>query len=143
MPGGRVVAAAEGVGVAGGELTGASEEVVDDLKLVICVGGEQFAGLADEVAEDLLVAGGGGCGGLDHKAAPVAGVGPAADVAGPFEAVQHGGDAAGGEAEQLSQGSSASPRRGSTRSVSAAGWARRSVRRFPPCGPGWTAAILC
>ena len=53
----------------------------------------------DEVAEDFGVAGGGGLGGLDDLAAAVAGVGAAADIAGPLEAIEDGGDAAGGEAE--------------------------------------------
>src|SRR5215469_12525949 len=94
---------AERVGVGGGELAGAGEEVVDDLELVVGVGGQQVAGLADEAAEDFGVAGGGGLRGLHEQAAAVAGGGAAADVAGPFEAVQDGGDAAGGEAELAGQ----------------------------------------
>src|SRR5262249_22316903 len=45
LPGARAFAAAEGVGVGGGELPGAGEEVVDDGELIVGVGGQQFAGL--------------------------------------------------------------------------------------------------
>ena len=92
-----------GKGVGGGELPGAVEEVANDLELVVGVGRQQVAGAADEVTEDFLVTGGGGAGGLHDLAAPVARVGPAADVAGSLEAVQDGGDAAGGEAELAGQ----------------------------------------
>jgi hypothetical protein len=43
---------AERVGVGGGELADAGEEVVEDQELVVGVGGQQVAGLADEAAED-------------------------------------------------------------------------------------------
>ena len=56
--------AGEGVGVAGGELPGAVEEVANDLELVVGVGRQQVAGGADEVAEDLGVAAAVGLGGL-------------------------------------------------------------------------------
>jgi hypothetical protein len=58
----------------------------------------------DEVAENLLVPGGGGLGGVHDLAAAVTGVGLAADVASPLEAIEDRGDAAGGEAEQAGQG---------------------------------------
>jgi hypothetical protein len=96
--------AGEGVGVGGGELPGAVDEVVDDQELVVGIGSQEVAGGADKVAEDFLVPGGGGFSGLHDLAPPVAGIGLAADVAGPFEAVEDGGDASGGEAEQAGQG---------------------------------------
>src|SRR5215470_4100960 len=95
--------AAEGIGVAGGELPGAVQEVLDDQELLVGVDSEHGAGLADEVAEHFLVARGGGLGGLHDLAAAVAGVGAAADVAGPLEAVEDGGDSAGGKSELAGQ----------------------------------------
>ena len=68
--------AGEGVGVGGGELPGAVEEVADDLELVVGVGRQQVAGAADEVTEDFLVAGGSGLGDLYGLAAAVARVWP-------------------------------------------------------------------
>jgi hypothetical protein len=94
------VVATEGVCVVGGELPGPVEEVVDDLELVVAVGRQQLAGAVDEVAEDLLIPGGGGLGGVHDLAAAVTGVGLAADVASPLEAIEDRGDAAGSEAEQ-------------------------------------------
>src|SRR5262249_59952986 len=88
--------AAQGVGVGGGELPGAVEEVLDDPELVVGVGRQEIAGAADEAAEDLLVPCGGGLGGLHDLAAAVARVGPAADVAGSLKTVEDRGDAAGG-----------------------------------------------
>ena len=96
--------AAEGVGVGGGELPDAVEEVADYQELVVGVVSEQVPGAADEVAEDFLVPGGGGLGGLHQLAAAVAGIGPPADVPGLLQAVQDGGHPAGGEAEQPGQG---------------------------------------
>jgi hypothetical protein len=46
---------------------------VDDLELVVGVGRYQLAGAVDEVAENLLVPGGGGLGGVHDLAAAVAG----------------------------------------------------------------------
>ena len=71
--------AAEAVGVGGGELPCAVEEVADHGELVIGEGGQKVAGLPDEVAEDLPVPAGGGLGDLHHLAAAVGGVGLAAD----------------------------------------------------------------
>src|SRR5215470_17297428 len=100
---GCAVVAAEGVGVSGGELPGAVEEVVDHQELLVGIAGKEFIGFADEVAEYFLVTVGRGLGGLHHLAAAVAGGGPAADVACPLQAVEDRGDAAGGEAEQAGE----------------------------------------
>jgi hypothetical protein len=54
----------------------------------------------DEVAEDLLIPGSGGFGGVYDLAAAVTGVGLAADIASPLEAIEDRGDAASSEAEQ-------------------------------------------
>ena len=55
---------AEGIGVSRGDLADAVEEVADHHELVVGVVREDVAGDADEVAEDFLVPGGGGLGGL-------------------------------------------------------------------------------
>jgi hypothetical protein len=94
----------ECIGVGGGELADAVQEVADHQELVVGVLSEEVAGAADEVAEDFLVPGGGGLGGLHQLAAAVAGIGPPADVPGLLQAVQDGGHPAGGEAEQPGQG---------------------------------------
>ena len=96
--------AGEGIGVGGGELPDAVEEVADHQELVVGIAGEEVPGGADEVSEDFLVPGGRDLGGLHHLAAAVAGIGPAADVPGLLQAVQDGSDTAGGEAEQAGQG---------------------------------------
>ena len=62
----RFIAAAKRLGVGGGELADAGEEVVEEKELVVGVGGQQVAGPADEAAEDFGVAGGGGLGDLDR-----------------------------------------------------------------------------
>src|SRR5215472_10137261 len=87
-----VAVAAKFVGVGGGELAGAVEEVADHSELVVGVGGQQVAGLPDKAAEDFPVPGSGGLGDLHHLAAAVSWIGLAADIAGPLEPVQHGGD---------------------------------------------------
>ena len=96
--------AGEGIGVGGGELADTVQEVADHQELIVGVAGEEVAGATDEVAEDFLVPGGGGLGGLYQLAAAVAGIGPPADVPGLLQPIKDGGHPAGGEAEQPGQG---------------------------------------
>src|SRR5215475_2895824 len=103
-PGCGAVVATEGICVVGGELPGPAEEIVDDLELVVGIGRQQLAGAVDEAAKNLLIAGGGGLGGVHDLAAAVTGIGLAADIASPLEAIEDRGDAAGSEAEQAGQG---------------------------------------
>jgi hypothetical protein len=77
-----VPAAVEPVGVGGGELPGAVDEVLDDHELVVGVGSQEVVSAADKVAEEFLAPGGGDFGDLHDLAPPVAGIGLAADVAG-------------------------------------------------------------
>ena len=81
----------------------ALEEVADRLELGIGIGCNQRLGVPEKIAKDLTLPGGKKIGRFYDNLPAIVGIRPAARVARPFEAIDHGRHSAGRKAESRSK----------------------------------------